>query len=155
MTPLLHCRRKCADIFDCNYVYYLLLRRSSNLLCIERLLLIAERYVLIVEESYTSSRTILPHGASFRGDPLSLFCTCESPKMDFNIKVKSSMAHLYLYFCTGFYALLIVLRSIFQLGSTLFLLQNNRGRLEKSQVILAFLTFSHFRCVRKQVVFPV
>lgn len=63
--------------------------RSSNLLRIERLLLVAERYVLTVEEAYTSARTILPHAASFRGDPLSLFCTCESPKMDFNIKVRT------------------------------------------------------------------
>ena len=54
---------------------------------IERLLLIAERYVVTVEESHTTGRTILPHGASFQGHPLSLYVVCESPKMDFTVKV--------------------------------------------------------------------
>ena len=53
----------------------------------ERLLLIAERYILTVEESHVANRAIPPHGASFHGHPLTLYVTCENPKMDFNILV--------------------------------------------------------------------
>ena len=60
------------------------------MLSIERLLLIAERYVVTVEESYKTVRSILPHGASFHGQPLHLTVTCESPKMDFTVHAHSN-----------------------------------------------------------------
>ena len=63
--------------------------RSTKLLNIERLLLIAERYVLVVEEHHTSARTILPHGASFHGYPMALSVISESPKMEFTLQVDS------------------------------------------------------------------
>lgn len=51
--------------------------RSVKLLPIERLLWIAEAYVLCVEEIHCTPRTILPHGASFHGYPLTLTVRCE------------------------------------------------------------------------------
>ena len=57
------------------------------MLNIERLLLIAEKYVLFVEEVHTAPRTILPHGSSFHGTPLSLYISSETPKMEFSLTV--------------------------------------------------------------------
>ena len=68
-----------------NFSYSIL--RSANLQGIERLLLIAERYITTVEELHVSPRTILPQGSSFQGTPVSLYVVSESPKMDFVIKV--------------------------------------------------------------------
>lgn len=65
------------------------LGRSANLLNIERLLLIAERYIMSVEEFHTAPRTISPHGASFQGQPMVLQVVCESHKQEFTIKVRS------------------------------------------------------------------
>jgi hypothetical protein len=47
------------------------------------LLWIAEVYVLNVEESYYTPRTILPHGAAFQGYQINLYVTCESTKEEF------------------------------------------------------------------------
>ena len=58
------------------------------MLGIERLLLIAERYILTVEELHTAQRVILPHGASFQGIQLSLIIFSEAPKNDFHIEVR-------------------------------------------------------------------
>ena len=49
--------------------------------------MIAEKYVVTVEELHTAPRTIPPHGASFQGHSLSLYVICESPKMEFTIQV--------------------------------------------------------------------
>ena len=57
------------------------------MLNIERLLLIAERYIVTVEELHTAPRTILPHGASFQGQPLAIHVICESTKSEFTIQV--------------------------------------------------------------------
>ncbi|KAJ3599696.1 hypothetical protein NHX12_033652, partial [Muraenolepis orangiensis] len=46
--------------------------RSTKLVIIERLLLLAERYVLTIEDQYSVPRTILPHGASYNGHPVAL-----------------------------------------------------------------------------------
>ena len=62
--------------------------RSAKLQNIERLLLIAERYILAVEESHTVARTIFPHGASFQGYPVTMNIVCDSPKMEFTIQVR-------------------------------------------------------------------
>ncbi|XP_050400806.1 ubiquitin carboxyl-terminal hydrolase 24 isoform X1 [Patella vulgata] len=62
--------------------------RSVNLLAIERLLWIAEAYVLSVEELHLTPRTILPHGASFHGYQLSV--TCESQKAMFKLMCHSN-----------------------------------------------------------------
>ncbi|XP_077980970.1 ubiquitin carboxyl-terminal hydrolase 24-like [Glandiceps talaboti] len=59
--------------------------RSAKMLIIERLLLLAERYVTTVEDNHSSSRTILPHGGSFQGQPIVMHCNCETPKGDFAI----------------------------------------------------------------------
>ncbi|CAH1774066.1 unnamed protein product [Owenia fusiformis] len=58
--------------------------KSAKLLNIERLLLIAERYIMTVEDTHTTQRTILPHGTSFQGQPITLYISCESPKTDFS-----------------------------------------------------------------------
>ena len=57
------------------------------MLNIERLLWIAEMYVLNVEETHTSPRTILPHGASFQGYQVNLYITCDGPKQEFMLVV--------------------------------------------------------------------
>ncbi|XP_052775472.1 ubiquitin carboxyl-terminal hydrolase 24-like isoform X3 [Mya arenaria] len=64
--------------------------KSIKLLNIERLLWIAETYVLNVEETHTSPRTILPHGASFQGYQINLFITCEAPKQEFMLVCHSN-----------------------------------------------------------------
>ncbi|XP_064624443.1 ubiquitin carboxyl-terminal hydrolase 24-like isoform X2 [Lineus longissimus] len=64
--------------------------KSAKLLNIERLLLVAEMYVSTVEETHTTSRTILPHGASFHGEPIKLNITCDSPKMEFTVQTHSN-----------------------------------------------------------------
>ena len=50
--------------------------RAGKLLEIERLLQLAETYVVTVEDQFTSPRTILPHGASFQGHTITLHVTC-------------------------------------------------------------------------------
>lgn len=63
------------------------LSRSANLLNIERVLLIAERYIISVEELHTAARSILPHGASFQGLPLTFDVVCDAHKKEFHIQV--------------------------------------------------------------------
>jgi len=63
------------------------LGRSANLLNIERVLLIAERYIISVEELHTAARSILPHGASFQGLPLTFIAVCDAHKKEFPVQV--------------------------------------------------------------------
>jgi len=65
--------------------------RPKYVLNIERLLLIVEQYVISVEELYHSPRNILPHGASFYGSPLTIYCDCESRKEQFVIQVLAAI----------------------------------------------------------------
>jgi hypothetical protein len=51
------------------------------------LLELVEKYISTVEESHPVSRTILPHGLSFRGEPLLLHIKVEETKMDIEIMV--------------------------------------------------------------------
>uniref|UniRef100_A0A4W5NHA6 Ubiquitin carboxyl-terminal hydrolase 24 n=1 Tax=Hucho hucho TaxID=62062 RepID=A0A4W5NHA6_9TELE len=64
--------------------------RSTKLVIIERLLLLAERYVITIEDLYSVPRTILPHGASFNGHPVSLHVTYESTKDTFTLEAHSN-----------------------------------------------------------------
>ncbi|XP_063403289.1 ubiquitin carboxyl-terminal hydrolase 24-like [Mytilus trossulus] len=64
--------------------------RSIKLQNIERLLWIAEVYVLNVEEAHNTPRTILPHGAAFQGYQINLYVTCESSKQDFMLVCHSN-----------------------------------------------------------------
>lgn len=63
---------------------------------IERLLWIAEVYVLNVEENHHTTRIILPHGASFHGLQINLMITCESPKQEFILLVSRYFV-MYMY----------------------------------------------------------
>jgi hypothetical protein len=54
------------------------------------LLWIAEVYVLNVEESYYTPRTILPHGAAFQGYQINLYVTCESTKEEISCMARTS-----------------------------------------------------------------
>ncbi|XP_030229383.1 ubiquitin carboxyl-terminal hydrolase 24 isoform X5 [Gadus morhua] len=63
---------------------------STKLVIIERLLLLAERYVLTIEDQYSVPRTILPHGASFNGHPVTLHVTYESTKDTFTLEAHSN-----------------------------------------------------------------
>lgn len=64
--------------------------RSTKLVIIERLLLLAERYVITIEDLYSVPRTILPHGASFHGHLLTLNLNYESTKDTFTIEAHSN-----------------------------------------------------------------
>ncbi|KAM4629625.1 ubiquitin carboxyl-terminal hydrolase 24 isoform 4-T4 [Polymixia lowei] len=64
--------------------------RSTKLVIIERLLLLAERYVITIEDLYSVPRTILPHGASFNGHPVTLHITYESTKDTFALEAHSN-----------------------------------------------------------------
>uniref|UniRef100_A0A3Q2TWF5 ubiquitinyl hydrolase 1 n=1 Tax=Fundulus heteroclitus TaxID=8078 RepID=A0A3Q2TWF5_FUNHE len=64
--------------------------RSTKLVIIERLLLLAERYVITIEDMYSFPRTILPHGASFNGHPVTLHVTYESTKDTFTLETHSN-----------------------------------------------------------------
>ncbi|XP_015211244.2 ubiquitin carboxyl-terminal hydrolase 24 isoform X3 [Lepisosteus oculatus] len=64
--------------------------RSTKLVIIERLLLLAERYVITIEDLYSVPRTILPHGASFHGHPVTLSITYESTKDTFTLEAHSN-----------------------------------------------------------------
>uniref|UniRef100_A0A8C6PJE4 ubiquitinyl hydrolase 1 n=1 Tax=Nothobranchius furzeri TaxID=105023 RepID=A0A8C6PJE4_NOTFU len=64
--------------------------RSTKLVIIERLLLLAERYVITIEDLYSFPRTILPHGASFNGHPVALHVTYESTKDTFTLETHSN-----------------------------------------------------------------
>uniref|UniRef100_A0A3Q2ZND3 Ubiquitin carboxyl-terminal hydrolase 24 n=1 Tax=Kryptolebias marmoratus TaxID=37003 RepID=A0A3Q2ZND3_KRYMA len=64
--------------------------RSTKLVIIERLLLLAERYVITIEDMYSFPRTILPHGASFNGHPVTLHITYESTKDTFALETHSN-----------------------------------------------------------------
>lgn len=71
-----------------NILFLLMMNyRSIKLMNIERLLWIAEVYVLNVEENHHTTRIILPHGASFHGLQINLMITCESPKQEFILLV--------------------------------------------------------------------
>ncbi|XP_061594074.1 ubiquitin carboxyl-terminal hydrolase 24 isoform X3 [Cololabis saira] len=63
---------------------------STKLVIIERLLLLAERYVITIEDMYSVPRTILPHGASFNGHPVTLHVTYESTKDTFALETHSN-----------------------------------------------------------------
>ncbi|TKS74904.1 Ubiquitin carboxyl-terminal hydrolase 24 [Collichthys lucidus] len=64
--------------------------RSTKLVIIERLLLLAERYVITIEDMYSVPRTILPHGASYNGHPVTLHITYESTKDTFTLETHSN-----------------------------------------------------------------
>uniref|UniRef100_A0A3Q4AJ23 Ubiquitin carboxyl-terminal hydrolase 24 n=1 Tax=Mola mola TaxID=94237 RepID=A0A3Q4AJ23_MOLML len=64
--------------------------RSTKLVIIERLLLLAERYVITIEDMYSVPRTILPHGASYNGHPVTLHVTYESTKDTFTLETHSN-----------------------------------------------------------------
>ncbi|XP_078801731.1 ubiquitin carboxyl-terminal hydrolase 24 isoform X3 [Oryzias latipes] len=64
--------------------------RSTKLVIIERLLLLAERYVITIEDMYSVPRTILPHGASFNGHPVALHIVYESTKNTFTLETHSN-----------------------------------------------------------------
>ncbi|XP_058493383.1 ubiquitin carboxyl-terminal hydrolase 24 isoform X7 [Solea solea] len=63
---------------------------STKLVIIERLLLLAERYVITIEDMYSVPRTILPHGASYNGHPVTLHITYESTKDTFSVETHSN-----------------------------------------------------------------
>ncbi|GFO40770.1 ubiquitin carboxyl-terminal hydrolase 24 [Plakobranchus ocellatus] len=64
--------------------------RSIKHLAIERLLWIAEAYILSVEEIHSVPRVILPHGASFHGYQLNLLVKCEALKQEFTLQCHSN-----------------------------------------------------------------
>ncbi|CAH1242989.1 USP24 [Branchiostoma lanceolatum] len=64
--------------------------RMVQLRAVERILLIVHRYISTVEDQQCVSRTLLSHGAAFRGQPLSLHVSCETSNRIFDIKGHSN-----------------------------------------------------------------
>lgn len=79
----------CQDELCCLCKINLILYRSVKFLAIERLLWIAESYILSVEEIHCVPRNILPHGASFHGYQLNLLVKCEALKVEFTLQVST------------------------------------------------------------------
>ena len=65
----------------------LLFLRNACLQHIGRLLELVEKYISTVEESHPVPRTILPHGLSFKGEPLALHIKAEETKAEFDLQV--------------------------------------------------------------------
>ncbi|XP_020894443.2 ubiquitin carboxyl-terminal hydrolase 24, partial [Exaiptasia diaphana] len=64
--------------------------RTNNLLSIERLLMIAEHYIITVEDLHAGPRTLLPHGASFHGHPITVNINCDVPKQHITLQCHSN-----------------------------------------------------------------
>jgi len=57
---------------------------------IERLLLLAQRYIIVVEENHHFPRYLPPHGACFLGHPITLSISSDQPKTDFKLDCHSN-----------------------------------------------------------------
>ncbi|KAI9556016.1 hypothetical protein GHT06_018579 [Daphnia sinensis] len=64
-------------------------KKSGCLQHIRRLLELVERYISVIEESHPAPRTILPHGLSFKGEPIGLHIKTEDSKTDIDLLVHS------------------------------------------------------------------
>ena len=62
--------------------------KGGRLQKIRRLIQLAERYVSSVEEAHSGNRVILPHAASFHGQPVRIKVIMEPKKDEFNIDVR-------------------------------------------------------------------
>jgi ubiquitin carboxyl-terminal hydrolase 9/24 len=54
--------------------------------CIERLLLLTQRYITMVEESHSYPRQILPHGACFQGHSIRLHVSVDQQQTSFSLQ---------------------------------------------------------------------
>jgi len=71
---------------------------SFRAICLQnigRLLELTEKYVSTVEESHPTSRTILPHGLSFKGEPLNLHIVAEESKTELDLQVTQLLRVLF------------------------------------------------------------
>ncbi|KAG1652915.1 Ubiquitin carboxyl-terminal hydrolase 24 [Nymphon striatum] len=64
--------------------------RSTSLRNLKRILLIAQKYIVSIEELHVGQRTMLPHGASFHGYPISLQILVDSNKEVFALLCHSN-----------------------------------------------------------------
>jgi hypothetical protein len=62
--------------------------RSEKLKCIERLLMIAEKYIITVEENSLSTRTNLPHFITFKGEIFPLLAILDNQRQPIELFVK-------------------------------------------------------------------
>ncbi|EDV23143.1 uncharacterized protein TRIADDRAFT_27581 [Trichoplax adhaerens] len=61
---------------------------QAKVLSVERLLLLAEKYIVSAEESFPiHKRQFVPHGVSFHDHPMKLHVTCDSHKAEFTVEV--------------------------------------------------------------------
>jgi hypothetical protein len=51
------------------------------------LLELVEKYISVIEETHPAPRTILPHGLSFKGEPIGLHIKTEDSKTDIDLLV--------------------------------------------------------------------
>ncbi|KAK2704726.1 ubiquitin carboxyl-terminal hydrolase 24-like [Artemia franciscana] len=52
---------------------------------IVRLLILLEKYIVGIEEGHLSPRAVLPHGASYKGEPVTLHIFCEDAKTELTV----------------------------------------------------------------------
>ncbi|KAJ7330594.1 Ubiquitin carboxyl-terminal hydrolase 24 [Desmophyllum pertusum] len=56
------------------------------MLSIERLLMLVEHYIITVEDLHAGPRTLLPHGASFHGYPITINVSSDLPKQEITLQ---------------------------------------------------------------------
>jgi hypothetical protein len=64
--------------------------KGIRLQMIRRLVVLAERYVSSVEEVHVGNRLILPHAATFHGQPIRIKILYEPRKDEFSIEVRQT-----------------------------------------------------------------
>ena len=67
--------------------------RSGCLQHIRRLLELVEKYISVIEETHPAPRTVLPHGLSFKGEPIGLHIKTEDSKTDIDLQVSCCSFH--------------------------------------------------------------
>jgi len=80
----------CLSISLTEYAQMSAAPRTQTMKCIERLLMIAERYIVKVEENQTIQRTYLPHFLTFKSESFSLSILCETPRQSIDLFVCSN-----------------------------------------------------------------
>lgn len=83
--------------------------RSAALLGIERLLMVAERYVVSVEEFFGGCRSLPPHGATFWGQSFKLRVACDNTKNEFCVLVGCLVVNIFGYLRLYLFILMLII----------------------------------------------
>lgn len=64
--------------------------RANYMLSVERLLVLVEQYIITVEDLHAGPRTLLPHGASFHGYPITINVSSDLPRQEITLQSHSN-----------------------------------------------------------------